>query len=159
MFDPNFLNPDVLAVDTCSESIETPPIPLSSLTSLTPLQHQVSVIYTSSFFHLFEEDKQRHLTHLVASLLSPLPGSIIFGSHMGASDSEDDMSGRTRFTIRGGTAFAHSPTSWKELWVGKDGPFKPEAVSLETVMSEPSRRHILNGPYLFYRHVWSITRV
>lgn len=161
IFDPNFLRPGVLPLNSPAEIVDIPP-PLKSLTSLTPLQHHVSVIYTAAFFHLFEEDKQRQLVFLFASLLSPLPGSIIFGSHTGASDSDEDKSGKDRVTFRGEKAFAHSRTSWKELWTGKDGPFKPDQISLKVEVVERDRRFVHHHQSLgvkTYHHVWSITRI
>lgn len=161
IFDPSFLRQDVPPLSSPSEIVDKPP-PLKSLTSLTPLQHHVSVIYTAAFFHLFEEDKQRQLAFLFASLLSPLPGSIIFGSHTGASDSDDDKLGKGRLTFRGEKAFAHSPTTWEELWTGKDGPFKPDQVSIKVEVVERDRRFGHNQPFQAiktYHHVWSITRI
>ncbi|GJJ09829.1 hypothetical protein Clacol_004053 [Clathrus columnatus] len=164
MFDPNFLKPGVRPVNTSSQITTSPPS-LAALTSLTPLQHHVSVIYTSSFFHLFEADEQFKLAHLFASLLSPLPGSIIFGSHVGASEDEEDKLGRNRFTLRGTTAFAHSPASWKELWTGESGPFTPEQVLIQVkVVQNMDRKHYSGTlssekPYIAgCSHIWSITR-
>ncbi|GJJ09837.1 hypothetical protein Clacol_004061 [Clathrus columnatus] len=127
-FDPNFLQLGVPALDTSSQVVDSPPS-LTDLTSLTPLQHRISVIYASSFFHLFGEDEQFKLAHLFASLLSPLPGSIIFGSHNGAP--EGDKPGRIRASTRGNSGFGHSPASWKELWTDKNGPFSPEQVVVQ----------------------------
>ncbi|GJJ09840.1 hypothetical protein Clacol_004064 [Clathrus columnatus] len=164
IFDPNFLQPGVPALDTSSQPIDSPPsLTDSDLTSLTPLQHHVSVIYASSFFHLFGEDEQFKLAHLFASLLSPLPGSIIFGSHNGASDTEGDKPGSIRLTTRGKTIFAHSPSSWKELWTGKNGPFSPEQVSVQVEVKKVERKDTarvfnLEQPYISYRHIWSVTR-
>ncbi|GJJ09838.1 hypothetical protein Clacol_004062 [Clathrus columnatus] len=162
IFDPSFLQPGVPALDTSSQVINSPPS-LTDLTSLTPLQHSISAIYTSSFFHLFGEDEQFKLAHLFASLLSPLPGSIIFGSHNGISDTEGDNLGRTRLTTRGNSVFGHSPTSWKELWTGKSGPFNPEQVSVQVEVKRVERKDTarvfnLEQPYIAYRHIWSVTR-
>ncbi|GJJ09839.1 hypothetical protein Clacol_004063 [Clathrus columnatus] len=164
IFDPNFLQPGVPALDTSSQIIDSPPS-LTNLMSLTPLQHHISVIYTSSFFHLFGEDEQFKLAHLFASLLSPLPGSIIFGSHNGASDTKGDKPRRTGLTTGDKFIFAHSPASWKELWTDKNGPFSPEQVSVrvEVIIAErkdidTAGMFILEQPYIAYRHIWSVTR-
>ena len=81
---------------------------MGSLTSLTPLQGHVSAIHASSLFHLFEEVKQLELGKRLASLLSPVPGSLLFGAHVGLPEKG----------IRNGNKFCHSPESWKELWDG-----------------------------------------
>ena len=90
----------------------TAPPELGSLTSLTPLQGRVSAIFMGAFFHLFDEAKQLQIARQVASLLSPLPGSIIFGSHI--TMPVDGI----RENFLGNEAFCHSPESWKELWDG-----------------------------------------
>ncbi|KAH9843557.1 uncharacterized protein C8Q71DRAFT_852089 [Rhodofomes roseus] len=97
-----------------------PPAPapeFSGLTSLTPLQGHVSAIHAAMFFHLFDEEKQFALAQRLASLLSPLPGSMVSGRHFkadvrGVRDSKparDDASEVIR-------VFYHSPGSWTTLW-------------------------------------------
>lgn len=112
---------------------------------------------------MFDEDKQRRLAHLFASLLSPVPGSIIFGFHIGASNAEEDKLGRDRLTFLGKPAFAHSPISWRELWSGTNGPFRPEQVSIEVEISQTRRAEPFKGgfqdTYRGYFHIWSITRI
>ncbi|GJJ09836.1 hypothetical protein Clacol_004060 [Clathrus columnatus] len=161
IFDPNFLQPGVPALDTSSQVIDSPS--LTDLTSLTPLQHSISAIYTSCLIHLFGEDEQFKLAHLFASLLSPLLGSIIFGFHFGTSGAEEDKLKSTRLTAEGISVFAHSPASWKELWTDKNGPFRPEQVSVQVEVIGVERKDIsrmfnLEQPYISYRHIWSITR-
>ena len=100
---------------------------LASLKSLTPLNGYVSVIHTSSFFHLFSEEKQFELAQKIAGLLSPAPGSTIFGMHAGLAEKGFSKEGNRR---TGGPLFCHSPDSWKELWDGvifKQGTVKVEA--------------------------------
>lgn len=156
IFDPNFLRPGVPPLPTTAEITDSPP--LKSLTSLTPLQHHVSIIYASLFFHLFEKEKQAQLAHLFASLLSPVPGSIIFGYHSGASDTEEDKNGRSRITGRGYATFDNSPATWKELWTGADGPFTPDQITFETIARQTALV-IKGADPKHYFHVWSITRV
>ncbi|RDB20250.1 hypothetical protein Hypma_012657 [Hypsizygus marmoreus] len=59
-----------------------PPI-LSDLGSLTPLLGRVTTIHVAALFYLFDEPSQFLLAQCVASLLSPISGSMIFGSHVG----------------------------------------------------------------------------
>ena len=98
---------------------ESPRPELASLKSLTPLNGHVTVIHTSSFFHLFSEEQQLELAQKMAGLLSPVPGSTIFGMHAGLAEKGFSKEGNRR---TGGPLFCHSPDSWKELWDG--GIFK-----------------------------------
>lgn len=89
------------------------PANLSGLTSLNPLRGHVSAIHASSFFHLFNEEKQAYLAKALACLLSPEPGSMIFGSHLGAPQPME------RMAFMGIQRFCHSPESWAKLWDGE----------------------------------------
>jgi hypothetical protein len=104
---------------------------LQSLTSLNPLRGHVSFIHTSSFFHLFDEEQQSNLARLLAGLLDPRPGSMIFGSHVGL---EQKGPGHSSLLA---TAFAHSPESWIQLW--ENEIFEKGTVKAEAVLS-PMRR-------------------
>ena len=88
------------------------------MTSLNPLRGHVSAISVCAVFHLFSaEEAQLQLAKNIAGLLSPEPGSMIFGFHIGRE--EAGMSGGRSL---GGTEFSlfcHSPESWAELWDGK----------------------------------------
>ena len=127
----------------------TAPSELRSLTSLTPLQGRVSAIFMSSFFHLFDEAKQLQVARQVASLLSPLPGSIIFGSHVAML--VDGM----RKNILGDEVFCHSPESWKELWDGN--VFEKGTVNVEADAKLITSKGILQDKIIWMS--WSVTRV
>jgi len=86
---------------------------IGTLASLNPLRGHVSVIHVSAFFHLFKEETQLYLARAVGGLLSPQPGSIIFGSHAGSAQKCDRIS-----ILDGSTMFNHCPESWEELWNG-----------------------------------------
>lgn len=89
-----------------------PPRPdLKSLISLTPLQGHIAAIYAASFFHLFDESKQLQVARQLASLLSPMPGSSIFGGHVGSPVKEIRTYKNSDFQM-----FCHSPESWRDLW-------------------------------------------
>jgi len=138
-----------------------PPSPLSNVTSLTELQGHISVIHVSAFFHLFEEEKQLLAAQKLATLLSPAPGSFIFGVHIGRKQPEADLN------FRGEKRFHHSPESWKELWDGqifKKGTVEVDARLIEFNASE--ERKVLapadNGEEIpFYKTflAWKVTRV
>jgi hypothetical protein len=163
IFDPSFLAPNGSA-RTAAVPLNPPPV-LSTLTSLTPLQHHISVINTHAFFHLFNEELQSKIAHLLGSLLSPLPGSIILGSHVGGADTEENRKGFIRLTSRGTEVFAHSPASWKELWVGDDGVFAPGQAIVHTIATAIKRKDVTlpdnlqEHYYNAHLHVWSITRI
>ena len=63
----------------------TAPVPsggsplVASVTTLTELRGHISAVHASSFFHLFDEEKQFDLAKRIGSLLDLRPGSIIFG--------------------------------------------------------------------------------
>ncbi|KIJ29318.1 hypothetical protein M422DRAFT_188612, partial [Sphaerobolus stellatus SS14] len=119
VFDPSFISPDISPAPISSTPPTTEVPILKTLTSLTPLQHHVSIIHAASFFHLFNEEPQRRLAFLLGSLLSPLPGLMIIGTHGGLLDTEENKKGAPRFIDLVGSLFAHSPTSWRELWIGE----------------------------------------
>ncbi len=124
------------------------------LSSLTPLQGHVSAIHASAFFHLFEEETQLQIARRLATLLSPAPGSVIFGSH-GALPTKgqrhEHMSGMTT------TMFCHSPQSWQELWDGQ--VFAKGTVRVEVDLQMSNRSDLALKETPFYWLVWSITRI
>jgi len=123
-----FVQGDILDPSFVAVNLTSPPTSgdvLGACTaqrSLAPLQHLVSAIYASAFFHLFGEDDQTHIAKACYALLSHQPGSIIFGSHRGS-----DIPA-SRGTERG-DSFAHSPESWREMWkkVAPDGSLQVDA--------------------------------
>lgn len=150
-FDEGFLK----HVPPFYEDPETSVPPLSALTALTPLLGHVSAIHASSLFHLFDEERQFQLARSLAGLLSPQPGSFIFGQHFGRPEKgfrvEQGALGQT-----GSYMFCHSPESWKELWDG--GIFKKGCVVVDVELKETHRRDLVPGSK-FYHLVWSVTRL
>ncbi|EJD41305.1 hypothetical protein AURDEDRAFT_115547 [Auricularia subglabra TFB-10046 SS5] len=116
VFAPSFISPHETSlfapgdpIDACVES-----------GSLNPLQKRASVIHTSAFFHLFNEEQQLEIARRCNALLSNEPGSLIFGSHRGVE----------KATVRQGRdSFAHDPESWKAMWkqVATEGNVEVEA--------------------------------
>ncbi|KAF8510352.1 hypothetical protein BU17DRAFT_55447 [Hysterangium stoloniferum] len=160
ILDADFLSP---ASGVISTQIEGQPPSLDTLTSLIPLQRHISVIHISSLFHLFDESQQHKLAHSLGALLSPLPGSIILGSQVGAPDEQDESWGRERKDFsRVLPGFAHSPASWEAMWVGEDGVFKPEEVVIDiranlSYAENPARARRGESNEFFFL-TWSITR-
>lgn len=132
-----------------------------NLTSLTPLQGKVSAVHTSSFFHLFSEEKQLELAHRVASLLLPQPGSIIFGSHVAMPNK-----GIRRKHARKWDMFCHSPKTWTSMWhevFSVDGDGKgSERVRVETKLVSIDRKdhwQAVMGDGDMWHLLWSVTTV
>jgi len=152
--------------------------PLNTLTSLTPLQGKISAIHASAFFHLFSEERQLALAHLVASLLPPEPGSVIFAQHGACPVKGFRVEGLSQATLDKAKAegkflsefsmFCHSPESWRKLWVedvfgGTDGKGE-ERVKVDAELKLVVRRDLIeNGvdPELskFWVMNWCITRL
>jgi len=144
---------DIIAPQTPFNYVPQTPRPaLDSLTSLTPLQGHISVIHASSFFHLFDEMHQQELAERLATLLSPLPGSVIFGTHGGSAEKGDSVEHSTpehRF-------FRHSPESWAELWDGH--VFKKGTVKVDANLKQIERPEV-NGKSFATWLIWSVTRL
>ncbi|EMD41568.1 hypothetical protein CERSUDRAFT_110117 [Gelatoporia subvermispora B] len=152
-FDPTFLAP-------VAPFTAPPPAPrpdLRALTTLTPLLGHVSFIHAFAFFHLFDEAKQAQLARAVAGLLSPEPGSMIFGGHGGRPEKGYRTESGTR---RGTYMFCHSPESWKELWDGQ--VFPKGTVEVDAFLVERPRADVNPNAAedaRFYHMVWSVTRL
>ena len=144
-FDSTYLAPCELPTQVPTE----PLLPLPELKTLTPLVGRLSAIHTSAFFHLFPEEKQLELAKRIAPLLSPEPGSVIFGVHGGLPK----KGFRDRKNSHGIYMFCHSPETWKELWeeeVFPEGQIKAEAILYERQVPGAVSSHHL---------VWSVTRL
>ncbi|TFY73288.1 hypothetical protein EWM64_g10724 [Hericium alpestre] len=152
VFDHANLEP--VPVFTAASPPTTPRPVLKDLTSLNPLRGHLSAIHASAFFHLFQEDKQLELARALACLLSPEPGSMIFGQHGGLPEK-----GFRVTPIADRKMFCHSPDSWKELWDGV--VFEKGTVKVEAEIV-PASREELGGLYpniKFWWLNWSVTRL
>ncbi|KAF7342739.1 hypothetical protein MSAN_01989000 [Mycena sanguinolenta] len=125
----------------------TPNLP--SLKSLNPLHGRVSAIHTGSFFHLFSEEKQLEIARKFAGLLSPRPGSMIFGCH-GTQPTKGFMRGS-----RDNQIFCHSPESWKEMW--EEQVFEPGTVEVQSFLKNSGK--VLNSTTDFWMLYWSVKRL
>ena len=106
------MNLPVAPFPTSSSPLPSSGFSLSDVTSLNQLHGRLSAIYVGAFFHLFDFDGQERVARLIAGLLSPLPGSMIFGWHGG-------MVAKGIWSPRAGTRMnCHSPESWRALWEG-----------------------------------------
>ncbi|KAJ7705362.1 hypothetical protein B0H17DRAFT_1037756 [Mycena rosella] len=121
--DPDFLEP----VAPAASPPAVPAPPLASLTRLTPLRGHVAAIHVSSVFHFFLEPQQLQLARALAGLLSPFPGSVIFGSHVGlrTKGTRGEVLSRHEYD----RMFCHSPESWVAMW---KEVFPERAVKVDT---------------------------
>lgn len=78
---------------------------------LDELGGTVDVIHASSFFHLFDWDRQVQVATKVVQILKPGKGSLILGRHMG-----NEPAGHYSGTVRDGMRFRHDEASWRKMW-------------------------------------------
>lgn len=151
VFNPAFIEPREPFI---SEPITSRPTDLRTLKSLTPSQGHISAIHASSLFHLFGEEQQLKLAKQLATLLSPLQGSIIFGIHGG----QLTMGLRTEvINYRGSQVFCHSPESWADLWDGE--VFKKGSVEVQVKLTKREPRKSDPQGIIMYWLVWSVIRL
>ncbi|KAF5324136.1 hypothetical protein D9619_011098 [Psilocybe cf. subviscida] len=127
-------------------SSPTPALP--DLTNLTPLQGRISAIHTSSFFDIFSEEEQHRLARVIASLLRPEAGSVIFGQH--SARPEKGFRKRWRGPATDANSmFCHSPESWKELWLkGVFGEYDgkgEDRIKVDVELAQIERNDLLDG--------------
>ncbi|KAJ4286838.1 hypothetical protein N0V90_013091 [Kalmusia sp. IMI 367209] len=86
--------------------------------SLVELRGTFDIVYTGSFFHLFDYDDQVKVSTAVAKLLRPEKGSMIVGRQVGALNA----AAHDHKTNPTGKMFRHNPDSLQKLWqtVGDD---------------------------------------
>ncbi|KAG6861458.1 hypothetical protein C0995_016549 [Termitomyces sp. Mi166 len=147
VFNSSLIAPRALS----NEVPQTPRSSLKTLVSLTPLQGHVSVIHASSFFHLFNEGRQHELAQRLATLLSPIPGSMLFGSHIGKPEK-----GIVQGAAGEPSLFSHSPESWRDLWDGQ--VFEKGTVKVEAYLKQVEKPD-MKSTEPFYLLVWSVTRL
>ncbi|KAI0039166.1 hypothetical protein FA95DRAFT_1567318 [Auriscalpium vulgare] len=104
---------------------------------LSELYGACSTIHAGYFFHLFDEDDQRRLAHIISRLMQARRGTTVLGSQLGRP-----RAGR-RVVPLGGRAFVHSPESWSELWCGPEGPFDESQVIVSAVLQQPNPKDLM----------------
>ena len=117
---------------------------------LTPIQGTIDIVHTSAFFHLFNRPKQLLVVQKLISLLRPVPGSVVIGSHLGSLTPAHFQPTPDR-----PSSFRHSPDSFAELWkeatVASGSHWKVDS-SLDTagitgnehmIWAEPNTRRIV----------------
>jgi hypothetical protein len=109
----------------------------------------------SRLFHLFDEPTQLALARVLAGLLSPLPGSVIFGEQAGK-----EQEGNIEWTYKqhSGKMFCHSPESWTKLWLEL---FPEGTVQVEAKLNKNDPNYVSNkaDPDRDNMMWWSVTRL
>jgi hypothetical protein len=124
---------------------------------LSPLKGRITAIHAAALFHLFDEQYQELLAHRLASLLSPTPGSVIFGSHIGRPV-KGFRTEATGLGVLAGSMFCHSESSWSALWDGK--VFPQGTVRADVRLEEIKRVDLQPKPGVaYYKLVWCITKL
>ncbi|KAF7293052.1 hypothetical protein MIND_01204600 [Mycena indigotica] len=141
-----------------------PDLPARSITSLSPLRGNVSVIHISYVFHVLSKERQIILVHKLASLLSPAPGSMILGCQLGANQEGhhvffQDRSEAAR--LAGGiTSFCYTEESWRRLW---EGAFPAGTVQVNTHLDTGDTAGVISSLGEASEEegvlVWSVTRL
>ncbi|KAF8873114.1 hypothetical protein BD779DRAFT_1452176 [Infundibulicybe gibba] len=125
--------------------------------SLLNLKGQVTAIHVSALFHLFDEAAQLEAARFIASLLSPDPGSMIFGIHVGRPEKGLRLEAAGLGGL-GSSMFCHSPESWRSLWDGE--VFNRGTIHTEVGLEEMTRHDLVGPPGIkYYQLVWSVTRL
>ncbi|EGO30024.1 hypothetical protein SERLADRAFT_359735 [Serpula lacrymans var. lacrymans S7.9] len=106
-FDVSYLE----AVPPIYDAVETTVPKLNTVTTLNALRGHISALHAAAFFHLFSEEQQLAVGRSLAPLLSPLPGSVIFGYHIGKKE-------KGLIEMFGHTLFCHCPETWAAMWDG-----------------------------------------
>lgn len=152
VFDPSFLASGSIVESSLNEGW----LDVSTLTSLNPLRGNLTGIHASSFFHLFDQDSQIELAHKLGSLLSPEPGSVIFGAHSGVLDGElpcEQIWLNAKFLM-----YCQSPESWTRMW---EKVFVGRKIEVKAVLKEMIRadtQYITDSGYRLYTMYWSVKR-
>lgn len=160
--DPQFLEPAApvpKSTSTSSSAIALKDIKAQNggeLDSLDPLRGHVSAILADLFFHQFTKDEQETLARALAGLLSPDPGSMIFGSHAALPEEGAWTPTGTQMKM-----YCHSVESWERLWVGIFGEGEVEVnATLKEYEESPEFDGTFKGNTSpLYELVWSVTRL
>ncbi|KAK0220017.1 hypothetical protein IW262DRAFT_1448454 [Armillaria fumosa] len=149
-FPARFIAADILHLEDSSENGAYTTI--SEVQSLIQLRGSTSAIHAAAFFHLFDEEQQLQIGKIMAMLLSPTPGSIIFGTHIGLPTKGHREAPITR-AGRAHSMFCHSPETWRSLW---DGVIFPNGtVDVEVSLKEVDLPDISGAKFCIL--VWCIT--
>lgn len=101
---------------------------VSSPDFLSDYHGKVDIVYLGSFLHLFNEAQQRVVIDRLNLLLSPRPGSMVFGRHLGA-----EVGGPFRMESIGWDLYRHSHETLENLF--QQGSHAPEGAQWKVTSS------------------------
>ena len=160
--DQSFLCPSDVGPNGPTPTVPASPLTDIQLDSLNSLRGRVSVIIADAFFHLFSKDDQYALARALASLLSPIPGSMIFGNHCVLREeglwSPTPKPGESETKM---TMYCHSDKSWARMWEEIFGKGK---VDVRAEITELDGGFDLAGTFPensnpLFELTWSVTRL
>ncbi|KAI0762267.1 hypothetical protein C8Q74DRAFT_1207056 [Fomes fomentarius] len=153
-------NPDFLAVQPPLAHADAPnePAPaLARVQSLNELRGHVSAVFMGKFLHLFDEAAQARIARALAGILSPAPGSMLFGVQGALAER-----GQFRPTGSDFTMFCHSPETLGKVF--EDAFGGPGTIRFESrLTSEPGGPTYFDtwpgNAKPFVCQEWSVTRL
>ena len=161
--DPAFLG---AAKSETTQSTAAPPSKIAlkdiRIESLNSLHGHVTIILADLFFHQLKEDEQAAVARSLASLLSPEPGSMIFGNHTALPQagnwSPSPRPGETESKMK---MYCHSPETWRKLW---EDIFAEDKVEVQVTLSGYGEGTDMRGTFPWntnpvYELEWSVTRL
>ncbi|KAK7448848.1 hypothetical protein VKT23_013577 [Stygiomarasmius scandens] len=157
-------NPDTITSTFIAGNILDPSFILqdpSEKQNLAAFKGKFKFIHASNFFHLFSEEDQKKAAEHLAVLLSPTPGSVIFGSHGGrlTKGLRTEAPPPSARGMIGNEMFCHSPSSWTDMWKAVI-PGDKIRIDVELVQqSKENNGFVVDANKVFYRLEWSVTRM
>ena len=123
----------------------------SSSPELRELDGQIDIVFAGSFFHVFDWDAQMRISKRLARLMRSVPGSLVFGHHLGHAAPDTYPLG-----LGAGSVYAHDEGSLQRMWtqVGLEteskwrveaeleGTGKPVGFTKEGKWGDPGRRYM-----------------
>lgn len=123
----------------------------SSSPELRGLDGQIDIVFAGSFFHVFDWDAQLRISKRLARLMRKVPGSLVFGHHLGHVAPDTYPLG-----LGAGSVYAHDEGSLQRMWtqVGLEteskwrveaeleGTGKPVGFTKEGKWGDPGRRYM-----------------
>jgi SAM-dependent methyltransferase len=85
---------------------------LAGTTLPAPLDGELDIIFSASFFHLFGWDDQLALSKRVVAMLKPKAGSMIFGHQLGQAKARESPVP----DVPSGKIYFHDPESFEAFW-------------------------------------------
>ncbi len=79
---------------------------------LKKVEGEIDIVYTASFFHLFNWDQQVSIAKRVVKILKPQLGSMLFGRHSANLVAKH----YSRRHILGQDVYRHNMESWENMW-------------------------------------------